>query len=364
MRKHHPENELAKRDYLAWLRNTEGRHETSIDATVAAIHAFEAFNRYASFKTFRPEQAISFKAHLSGQTNAATGKPLSKSTLRSRLMALRAFFEWLSREPGYRKAIRFHDAAYFNLLANDARVASAAREQPYPSLAQVTHVLEQMPTDTAVERRDRAVIAYIILTGARDSAVASMRLKHVDLATGQVFQDAREVRTKRAKTFTSVFFRVGELPRRIVADWIVELESQHVFGPNDPIFPATERSFDENGLFQSTSLTREAWSSAGPIREVFRKAFTAAGLPYYPPHRLRRTLMKQAYDLKLSPRELKAWSESLGHDSLATSIGSYGSLNLEERCAAMAGIRDSAAREDDDGLAKRIAALIADHRAG
>ena len=34
-------------------------------------------------------------------------------------------------------------------------------------------------------------------------------LKHVDVTRRTVFQDAREVRTKRAETFTSDFFPVG-----------------------------------------------------------------------------------------------------------------------------------------------------------
>jgi integrase/recombinase XerD len=36
-----------------------------------------------------------------------------------------------------------------------------------------------------------------------------MKLKHVDLITNSVFQDARDVKTKFSKTF-STFFPVGE----------------------------------------------------------------------------------------------------------------------------------------------------------
>ena len=37
------------------------------------------------------------------------------------------------------------------------------------------------------------MIAFILLTGVRDGAAASLKLKHVDLADGKVVQDAREV---------------------------------------------------------------------------------------------------------------------------------------------------------------------------
>ena len=364
MRKYNAENELAKREYVAWLKNAGGRHVATVDSVVASIHAFEAFNRYGSFKAFRREQAVSFKIHLTEQTNAQTGKPLSKATLRSRLMALRAFFEWLSREPGFRKTVHFSDAAYFNLLANDARVASASREQTTPSLEQVIHVLEIMPSDTLVERRDRALIAFIILTGARDAAVASMRLKHVNIAAGRVFQDARDVKTKRAKSFTSIFYPVGDLPRQIVSDWVGELQRDQLFGPDDPVFPATKRGLDEQGLFHASGLEKAHWTSAAPIRAVFRRAFVAASFDYFQPHSLRRTLMRLAASLDLTNRQLKAWSESLGHESVLTSLVSYGGMTVEERAAAMASIAATGAGQSNhrDALANRIAALLAEHQ--
>lgn len=351
MRKHNADNELVKREYLAWLRNAGGRNVATLDQVAAALHGFEAFTRYASFKSFRREQAISFKAHLAEQINAATGKPLSKATLHSRLGALKAFFEWLSREPGYRKAVQFSDAAYFNLSANDARVATASREQPTPSLEQVIHVLETMPSVTVVERRDRALIAFVILSGARDGAVASIRLKHVSLSTGRVSHDAREVKTKRAKTFTTVFFPVGELPKRIFVDWIDELRLVELVGPDDPVFPSTLLGLDDQGHFHPAGLTRTPWTSAAPIRSVFRQAFRAAGLSYFPPHSLRRTLMRLAYDLNLTPRELKAWSQNLGHDSVLTSLVSYGGLSVEEQARIMEGLGTAPDGDDDAMLA-------------
>ena len=38
-----------------------------------------------------------------------------------------------------------------------------------------------MPMKTEIERRDRALVAFTILTGARDSAIVSFRLKHIDV---------------------------------------------------------------------------------------------------------------------------------------------------------------------------------------
>lgn len=51
-----------------------------------------------------------------------------------------------------------------------------------------------------------------------DSAIASMKLKHINLAAGCVEQDAREVQTKFSKTFTTYFFLVGDEIRQIMAE--------------------------------------------------------------------------------------------------------------------------------------------------
>jgi integrase len=219
-----------------------------------------------------------------------------------------------------------------------------------------------MPSETLIQRRDRAVVAFVILTGARDSAVASMQLKDVDLTTGRVFQDARHVRTKRAKTFTSVFFPVGDFPRRIVVDWIFELRSL-LFGPDEPIFPATAPGFDDQGLFRPHTLLREPWASAAPIRTIFKRSFEAAGFPYANPHSLRRTLVRLSYDLNLSQREQKAWSQNLGHDSIVTTSG-YGPLSLDEQADVMATISPASESNDDVAALAELAAKVARQRRG
>ncbi|MBC7968164.1 MAG: hypothetical protein H7Z17_19830 [Fuerstia sp.] len=50
----------------------------------------------------------------------------------------------------------------------------------------------------------------------RDDAIASLRLKHVDLHAGTVFQDARDVRTKARKTIYTAFFPVDPTFKTIV----------------------------------------------------------------------------------------------------------------------------------------------------
>jgi len=90
--------------------------------------------------------------------------------------------------------LQYPDAEYFNLSDKDTRVTTARRQQKVPTLEQIKHVIKAMPAVTDIERRNRTLVAFTLLTGAHDSAIASMKLKHVDLNTPCVNQDAREVK--------------------------------------------------------------------------------------------------------------------------------------------------------------------------
>jgi hypothetical protein len=134
-----------------------------------------------------------------------------------------------------------------------------------------------MPTETTVERRNRALVAFTIVTGARDNAIASARLKHVNLDEREFFQDGREVSTKFAKTFTTFFFPVGEDIESIVRDWIGELHREHQFGPEDPLFRRTKVVVEEDGDFVQDGFEKRCWSSAGPIRTASKRRLRKRG---------------------------------------------------------------------------------------
>ena len=139
-------------------------------------------------------------------------------------------------------------------------------------------------------------------------------------------QDAREVRTKHAKTFTTWFFPVGDDIRQIVIAWIEFLREQKGFGLDDPLFPKTKVANGDDLLFRAVSIDREPWSNANPVRGIFREACGRAGLPYFNPHSLRNTLVQIAYEQRLDAEAFKAWSQNLGHESCLTTFSSYGTL--------------------------------------
>ena len=325
MAKHNAANARIKRECFTYLKEAQRRDEGSIDAVAKALARFEEANGHKDFKTFHRAQAVAFKHKLYKQLAVRTGKPLSRATVNSTLSALRAFFVWLAGQPGYKSRLSYADADYFNLAEKDVRIAKAVRHKAFPTLEQVHHVLSDMPAASDIEMRNRALVAFALLTGARDGALASFRLKHVDLVQGRVDQDARDVRTKASKTFSTWFFPVGGDALAIVQVWCQHLRTALLWGDDDPLFPPTQIGLGQDGGFAPVGLRRgECWQGAGPIREIFRKAFEAAGLPYFNPHSFRDTLVQLGERACPSIEAFKAWSQNLGHERVMTTLTSYG----------------------------------------
>ncbi len=331
MANHNAANERIKRRYFAYLTGAHGRDQATVDAVARSLSRFEDYTRAREYAKFRLEQAVGFRVKLSEERNARTGAQLSKATMLSTLRDLRAFFFWLADQPGFKSRIQHSDADYFSLSDKDVAIAQARREKTVPTIAQVEHTLRSMSVATVLERRDRALIAFAAVTGARVDALASFRLGHVNLAGGYVEQDARTVRTKFAKTFRTYFMPVCKGAEAIVTKWIGELDRDHFWGSADPLFPATKMGLGEGGGFAALGLARHGWATTNPIRDIFKRAFALADLPYFNPHSFRDMLVRHAMQLNLPVMQMKAWSQNLGHADLMTTFTSYGAVPVHKQ---------------------------------
>lgn len=364
MIKHNARNERIKHRYFKFLREAKRYSPQSVDGHAHAISRFEQYTKYQDFAKFHIEKAVSFKRHLAEQINPRTSKPLGKSTRLSILNALKAFFLWLADQQGYRSSISYSDVEYFNLSEKETRAAKAVQSRPVPTLEQIGHVLSLMPVYNDIQIRDRAIIAFTILTGSRDGATISLKLKHVDMSNRRVNFDGREVATKFSKSFQVWFFPVGDDIETIVIAWFNYLMREKLFGPEDPLFPKTQVEHQPGVGFAAKGLAREHWSTASPIREVFKAAFERAGLPYANPHSFRNTLAQLGERTCRTPEEFKAWSQNLGHEQVMTTFSSYGAVQPHRQAEIISDLREFQAGISDDQkleylvdqLAERLAA--------
>ncbi len=341
MPEYNPKNELVKKQYEEALIHGKYRDPKTVQAVWNNINLFEDFTDHADFMTFDAEQAKSFKGWLEKQHNR-NGDLLSLSTVRSTLNNLREFFEWLAIHPQYVRKVDGRAVSYLRLSDNANRAARASRGKPPPTLDELKRALDAMPTETEIEKRNRAVLAFMIVTGIRDDALVSLKLKDVDAAQRTVWQDPKHVRTKRRKGIMTRFLRpIMPDAEDIVLDWLAFVSGPLEMAPNDPLFPKTRVSVNPATLsFEAQGLDQEHWANAAPVRDIFRDAFQAVNLPYYNPHLIRKTICKWALK-NCSQREFKAISQNIGHDHAMTTYNSYGQLSLDEQLEVIDGIGPS-----------------------
>jgi len=120
---------------------------------------------------------------------------------------------------------------------------------------------------------------------------------------------------------------------------VAYLRRECSWGDDDPLFPASKVAFDPvTRRFAVVGLERKGWSNAGPIRAIFKQAFEGAGLPYFNPHSLRKTLAQLGERTCAGPEEFKAWSQNLGHDHVLTTFASYGQVASHRQAEIMRGL--------------------------
>jgi integrase len=359
MPKLNPQNERIKREYMRYLKGARGKSEATLDAVRKAISRFEQYTGARDFKSFRREHAIGFKERLAETKGERTGEPVSLATQSVTLAALKEFFTWLAWQPGFKSKIHVPDIDYLSLSLKDGASAKAFKLRDFPTLGQVRAVIAAMPSETVIDRRNRALVTLAILTGMRDRAMVSLSIRHIDLNKSPplVRQEPDLVDTKFSKSIITYFFPLGGDLQDIVIGWIEELRTQHLFGPNDPVFPKTRVSLDDEKSFRASGIEAAHWSDASPVRVIFRRAFAEAGLPYFPPHSFRHTLGHLLQSVCRTPRQIKAWSQNLGHDNVATTLTSYGTIDPLQQGEVIGTISLEPEAQDTDLLAK-IRALV------
>ncbi len=123
-----------------------------------------------------------------------------------------------------------------------------------------------------------------------------------------------------------------------MAEWVVYLREEKLWGNDDPLFPATKIALGDDCRFKVTGLTKNHWSNANPIRKIFREAFSRAGLPYCNPHSFRNTLEQIGEEVCKTPEDFKSWSQNLGHEKVLTTFLRYGEVGYRRQGEIIKGL--------------------------
>lgn len=358
--KNNIKNERVKRRFFRWLKEAKGYSEASIYAIEKAIWVYDEFSNYEDYSQFNNRKATAFKKWL--EERKFRGKPTSDATQYHTLRYLKAFFTWLSLQPGYKSKVSYDDISYLSLEKKKVREAISPKKVKYPSLEFVKRLAESIEIKTEIDQRDRALVAFLLLSGMRDRAVATLPLGCLDRHKLEVHQYSSEgVETKFGKSFISYLFRFDETLLSYIVDWAEYLEKTKLFGSDDPLFPRSKVEQSEGGLsFESKEVEPFFWKGTGSIRTILKTRAEAVGLEYFHPHSFRHLAVSLAMRTCRTAEQVKAVSQNFGHEYVGTTMMTYGRLD-DIRVGEVIGIMDfsdNPERRDKDKMIEEIRRII------
>lgn len=322
-------NAKAVRLYIEYLRDAKRRAEATIVAVERALFTFEKGSQLADFAQFDRYAAKRFTGWL--EREGPSGKGTSAKQMYHTLHHIRSFFQWLAFRPGYKSKIHLADVDYLSMDRKKMQEVTGPSVVDWPSKEHVLTLTASIEPESEVDRRDRALIAFLLLGGMRDMAVATLPLGCFDPKKLEVYQfPEKGVETKFSKKLITHLFIFDNQLLGFVLDWVKYLTQDRKFSASNPMFPRNRVVRDkETGEFTSPDCEPIFWKSAGPIREILKTRSEAAGLPYFKPHAFRHATAQLAARQCTNPEEFRAVSQNLGHENVGTTLTSYAKLAPE-----------------------------------
>ncbi len=322
-------NEKAKTKYFTHMKEAEGFSEKTIDAVEKAIWKYEEFSKGEDYACLNEQKAKQFKKWLEITHNKQKKQALSLTTQYHILRHLNAFFTWLSGQPGYKSRISPYLARYLKLDKKQSRIAVSTKRTEFPPVDYAMKICGSIEIRNEVDQRDRALIAFTLLSAMRDSAIISLPMECFDPETLIVDQDPKKgVKTKYGKHIITNLFLFDETLLKCFLDWHEFLKKEKLFTNADPLFPRTklEHKGETDYCFKGDRIEPVFWQSTASMAKVFKFRASQAGEKYFSPHKFRHSAIAEARRYARTPEQMKAISQNVGHENVGTTFG-YGNLD-------------------------------------
>lgn len=332
--RNHDENFKLHYHYQEYLQLSRGMAHSTIQAALRSIRQFDVHSANCTYHEISTDQIKWFKDGLEERLQSEDiSERRSASTIVHTLLNLKDFFLWLESN----KEIKFATQRlgdYFKPSNRLMKLANVVAHKYIPTMDDLYEIVRLMPFETFMQRRDRAIIAYLMATALRNRALLSIRIQDNDFDQGLVMQDPHYVQTKNAKAMLTAFFPVDEDIMVIISDWVGEIKAI-TQSDQGPLFP---RMMDP---IAARALEPHAQSllDDGLPRRILKRAIKAAGKPVFTPHKLRHAIAEWGLNACAGLEEYASWSRNLGHNTMATTFGSYVKPTQERQNETMKQIR-------------------------
>lgn len=314
-------NEKLRRNYEEYLREYKGASEKTINMFNKVLRRFNEFYENMDFTHITKETAIGFKKKLELE------QKLCARTIVAYIHQLKKFFEWLGEQEVPRKQKIKVASQYLNVSKDIKTSVTKPTEKEIPDFEEIKKLFNSIIVENEVDKRDKALIAFLLCSGIRIKALITLPLKSIDIKKGCIKQfPSFGVETKFSKSIETYLFNFYDEMIKEIIDWATYLKEVKHFEDDMPLFPKNKLLADDNNSF----IDNKPWEGESSVIKMLKKRFEQCGIAYYSPHRFRDLTVKLGLLASENALQVKAVSQNLGHEHVATTLSQYGTLRPEQ----------------------------------
>lgn len=315
-----PANERLIKKYTEHVQQTKRADAKTILALHKSLRSFEVLTDFENLTKYNPEVAKKFLRSL-------RNLGLSASYMFRITSDAQKFFRWLADEPAG-KHIHRNDADYLTLSQNEINEAHATGYKQHLEYKALLKIVHSMPSKTIVDRRNRALVALIILTSPRVSELCNFRLDSImqDPKNGFYFIDIDPRKIKGIKFRTCRQATCLNIPDllKYVLDWRHFLQTAEHFDKTDPLFPAIAPTFAQMRMFEHAVKRRPI--SPETAERIFNEACIKNDQEPLSIHSVRRTRARHIESITHDDI-IVALQQDFGHSHIGTTRYNYGNIS-------------------------------------
>ena len=156
MTKVNPKNEALKVEWIKELNRDDAA--STIDHKLSALAIFEEASNYQDFDKTSVDAVDKFIA-------VVRQRPTRSRTHASLVNNVKSFFSWMVMDERMKGRQANSVIKAMRLPKKDRTAGRATKRKDFATVEQITQTIAAMPKTNAIERRNRALIAFTLLSG-------------------------------------------------------------------------------------------------------------------------------------------------------------------------------------------------------
>ena len=348
----HKDNWRMMNKYLAYRLEVDQITEGSMSKEQTHMRYLLYWAQGVSFKqaaTVRPTfPNYMLNNRLDGEEGQLSGVYIKKTLATARL-----FFTWLSdNEAGYK-----HIKQAWIKTIKVKRLSDTPKNREYVTLEEIL-LIASRSVHSVQERRARAALVFLYLSGIRIGAFVSLPIEAVDIPNRHVLQYPElGVRTKNRKSSKTFLLDIPEL-LKIVQEWDNEvraiiLDNGFWFAPLSNVTGQIDAGIVEVGKHRINLARRN-----------FKSWLEQEKLTYHSPHKFRHGNIHYGLEHSENIADFKAVSLNAMHSSMEITDAFYSVLQDDEVKNRISGLNKNSKSQDKRDVIKVLEDLLSSMKGG